>query len=454
MATQSVEFANVSYTLPGGRQLLRDISLTLQPAPPPPSSAAAAPARPRSSASSTPSSYPPPGDVLVGGRDPPHADPIAPPPQHRLRHPGNRPLPAHDRRAQRRHRAGTRRQAHTETCTRAPTKCSHSSASAEGFATRYPWQLSGGQRQRVGLARALAADPAVLLMDEPFGALDPLTRAEMQTMLRELLARVGKTTLIVTHDLDEALYLADRVIFLEAGRSRRRPRLRRSPAPPPTPPSQPTSPPSTAAVTRMSEFLRHHGAEIARLTFEHLWLTLFAMLFAAGIGIPLGILLTRRDASPAPSSPSPTSCRPSPASPSSACCCPFRGSANRRPPRHRRPHRLRAAAHPAQHLRRHPQRRPRTHRRRQRPRHDRHAAPPQSRAPHRRQRHPRRPAHRDRHLRRRRHHRRSHRSRRPRRTHLPRRSLRRQRPRPRRRNPRRAPALCAPTASSASPKSG
>jgi len=85
------------------------------------------------------------------------------------------------------------------------------------LAGRYPWQLSGGQRQRAGLARALAGDPGVLLMDEPFGALDPLTRAEMQTMLRELLHRVGKTTLIVTHDLEEALYLADRVVLVEAG---------------------------------------------------------------------------------------------------------------------------------------------------------------------------------------------------------------------------------------------
>ena len=82
---------------------------------------------------------------------------------------------------------------------------------------RYPWQLSGGQRQRVGVARALATDPSILLMDEPFGALDPITRAEMQTMVRELLGRVKKTVLLVTHDLDEALYLATRVIFLEQG---------------------------------------------------------------------------------------------------------------------------------------------------------------------------------------------------------------------------------------------
>ncbi|MBB5055694.1 osmoprotectant transport system ATP-binding protein [Granulicella aggregans] len=85
------------------------------------------------------------------------------------------------------------------------------------FRGRYPWQLSGGQRQRVGLARALATDPAILLMDEPFGALDPMTRAEMQTMLQDLLGRMKKTVLLVTHDLDEALYLAQRVVFLEQG---------------------------------------------------------------------------------------------------------------------------------------------------------------------------------------------------------------------------------------------
>jgi osmoprotectant transport system ATP-binding protein len=86
-----------------------------------------------------------------------------------------------------------------------------------GLMTRYPWQLSGGQRQRVGLARALAGNPEILLMDEPFGALDPMTRAEMQDMLLALLKDVKKTVLLVTHDLNEALYLARRIVFLEDG---------------------------------------------------------------------------------------------------------------------------------------------------------------------------------------------------------------------------------------------
>jgi osmoprotectant transport system ATP-binding protein len=88
----------------------------------------------------------------------------------------------------------------------------------EDLLDRYPWQLSGGQRQRVGLARAIANEPSILLMDEPFGALDPLTRSEMQTMLRDLLVQAESTTIIITHDLEEALYLADRVIFIDDGR--------------------------------------------------------------------------------------------------------------------------------------------------------------------------------------------------------------------------------------------
>jgi len=83
---------------------------------------------------------------------------------------------------------------------------------------RYPHQLSGGQRQRVGVARALAADPPILLMDEPFGALDPLTRADLQREFLSLQRKLGKTVVFVTHDLNEALLLGTRIALLEAGR--------------------------------------------------------------------------------------------------------------------------------------------------------------------------------------------------------------------------------------------
>jgi osmoprotectant transport system ATP-binding protein len=83
---------------------------------------------------------------------------------------------------------------------------------------RYPHQLSGGQRQRVGVARALAADPPILLMDEPFGALDPLTRADLQREFLSLQEQLGKTVLFVTHDLHEALLLGTRIALLEEGR--------------------------------------------------------------------------------------------------------------------------------------------------------------------------------------------------------------------------------------------
>jgi osmoprotectant transport system ATP-binding protein len=86
------------------------------------------------------------------------------------------------------------------------------------LASRYPHQLSGGQRQRVGVARALAADPAILLMDEPFGALDPLTRDELQREFLLLQQRVHKTVVFVTHDLREALRLGSRIALMEAGK--------------------------------------------------------------------------------------------------------------------------------------------------------------------------------------------------------------------------------------------
>ncbi|MDR3677559.1 MAG: ATP-binding cassette domain-containing protein [Acidobacteriota bacterium] len=88
----------------------------------------------------------------------------------------------------------------------------------ERFLSRYPRELSGGQRQRVGVARALAGDPPFLLMDEPFGALDPLTRVEIQREFRALQERLKKTIVFVTHDVREALLLGTRIALLEEGR--------------------------------------------------------------------------------------------------------------------------------------------------------------------------------------------------------------------------------------------
>jgi osmoprotectant transport system ATP-binding protein len=85
------------------------------------------------------------------------------------------------------------------------------------FADRYPAQLSGGQQQRVGVARALAADPPVLLMDEPFGAVDPIVRAQLQREFAKLQRDLDKTVVFVTHDVDEAIVLGDRIAVLETG---------------------------------------------------------------------------------------------------------------------------------------------------------------------------------------------------------------------------------------------
>jgi osmoprotectant transport system ATP-binding protein len=89
---------------------------------------------------------------------------------------------------------------------------------AKEFAGRYPGELSGGQRQRVGVARALAAEPPLLLLDEPFGALDPLTRASLQKEFMDLTRRLGKTTIFVTHDVREALLLGTRIGLMAGGR--------------------------------------------------------------------------------------------------------------------------------------------------------------------------------------------------------------------------------------------
>ena len=132
-------------------------------------------------------------------------------------------------------------------------------------------------------------------MDEPFGALDPLTRAEMQDMLRELLRRLNKTVLLVTHDLDEALYLASHIVLLEGGKV-----VANLPAEEFLGSQIPAVQSYVRAVHRgssagkpMPGFLAQHASEIAELTLEHLWLTGSAMLLAAAIGVPTGIWLTR-----------------------------------------------------------------------------------------------------------------------------------------------------------------
>ena len=87
----------------------------------------------------------------------------------------------------------------------------------EEFRDRYPRELSGGQRQRIGVARALAADPPVMLMDEPFGAVDPITRDRLQNEFLRLQEEIGKTIMFVTHDIDEAIKMGDRIAILNVG---------------------------------------------------------------------------------------------------------------------------------------------------------------------------------------------------------------------------------------------
>jgi osmoprotectant transport system ATP-binding protein len=217
MPTVGVEFAKVSYTLAGGRVLLRDVSLQLEAG-----TTTALLGRSGSGKTTllrmvnnlvTPSE----GEVSVAGNQTRSGDIVA---LRRsigyvIQETGLFPHMTVERNAgMALELAGRSKQ---EIAARVQEVMSLVGLDYEEFRGRYPWELSGGQRQRVGLARALATDPTVLLMDEPFGALDPLTRAEMQTMLRDLLLKVGKTVLLVTHDLDEALYLANRVVFLSEG---------------------------------------------------------------------------------------------------------------------------------------------------------------------------------------------------------------------------------------------
>ncbi len=157
------------------------------------------------------------GRIELGGVDA-RAVPVArAPPRHRVRHPADRALPAPDHRRQHRHRsracwAGTRLGPE-----RGSTSSSTSSGSTPTCSGRYPAALSGGQQQRVGVARALAADPPILLMDEPYSAVDPIVRARLQDELVALQRRLRKTVVFVTHDIDEAIKLADRIAILAVG---------------------------------------------------------------------------------------------------------------------------------------------------------------------------------------------------------------------------------------------
>lgn len=217
MADGSVEFAEVSFRLPDGRVLLDGISFKCEPG-----STTALLGRSGSGKTTLLRTVnglvrPTGGRVLVNGQDVAGSDPLA------LRHgigyviqeSGLFP-----------HLSVGRNVAMPLELAGQPGRETQALAAealqrvglAEDFLARYPPQLSGGQRQRAGVARALIAKPGILLMDEPFGALDPLTRAEIQTTVRKLLRDSETTTLIVTHDLPEALFLADRVVLMEGGR--------------------------------------------------------------------------------------------------------------------------------------------------------------------------------------------------------------------------------------------
>jgi osmoprotectant transport system ATP-binding protein len=217
MSTQGVEFESLNVTVAGNRQLLHDINLRIEP-----NTTTALLGRSGSGKTTLLRTInalvqPTSGRVLVGNHDVAAIDPI------QLRHSIGYVIQdtgLFPRMTVARNIGMSLELAglpEPEIRRRAAIMLHHVGLPKD-LLPRYPWQLSGGQRQRVGLARAIANEPSILLMDEPFGALDPLTRSEMQTMLRDLLVQAESTTIIITHDLEEALYLADRVIFIDGGR--------------------------------------------------------------------------------------------------------------------------------------------------------------------------------------------------------------------------------------------
>jgi NitT/TauT family transport system ATP-binding protein len=136
------------------------------------------------------------------------------------------------------------------------------------FADSYPHQLSGGMKQRVAIARALANQPRILLMDEPFGALDAQTRAKMQSYLMEIWKNIDITVLFITHDLDEAIYLADRILVLKAHPGEVQ-ELIQVPVPQPRSSDQLLSPEFLATKKRLEELI-HPPDEGDEISEDHL----------------------------------------------------------------------------------------------------------------------------------------------------------------------------------------
>jgi NitT/TauT family transport system ATP-binding protein len=137
------------------------------------------------------------------------------------------------------------------------------------FANSYPHQLSGGMKQRVAIARALANQPRILLMDEPFGALDAQTRAKMQAYLLEIWQNIDITVLFITHDLDEAIYLADRILVLKAHPGEVQ-EVIEVPVPQPRSPDQLLSPEFLATKARLEELIPPPASEEVGLSEDHL----------------------------------------------------------------------------------------------------------------------------------------------------------------------------------------